>query len=156
MPETVLRLSMLHSLWREEWSFNRGRRKNEEASVNRVRMFWCNKCRIILASNQNDYMDNVIKTIEKWYKAQCDAEWEHEYGVVIASTDNPGWHVTIDLAETELDGLSLELESCEDDTGWWLRKVHDGQYVTAGDPHKLELILTKFVEWKNDIDRCVN
>lgn len=76
--------------------------------------------------------------------------------MVIATTDNPGWHVTIDLAETELDGLSLELESCEDDTGWWLRKVHDGQYVTAGDPDKLELILTKFIEWKNEIDRCVN
>ncbi|MGW6512521.1 Imm53 family immunity protein, partial [Streptomyces niveus] len=37
------------------------------------------------------------------YAQQCGGEWEHERGVRIATLDNPGWTVSIDLEETELE-----------------------------------------------------
>ncbi|MFE6026463.1 Imm53 family immunity protein [Streptomyces niveus] len=40
--------------------------------------------------------------LRNWYAQQCDGEWEHERGVRIATIDNPGWTVSIDLEESEL------------------------------------------------------
>ncbi|MEV8403368.1 Imm53 family immunity protein [Streptomyces niveus] len=40
--------------------------------------------------------------LRNWYAQQCDGEWEHERGVRIATLDNPGWTVSIDLEESEL------------------------------------------------------
>jgi len=38
---------------------------------------------------------------------QCDGEWEHDFGIEIASTDNPGWRVVIDLTGTAYEDLQL-------------------------------------------------
>ncbi|MCX4862385.1 Imm53 family immunity protein [Streptomyces canus] len=51
----------------------------------------------------NDSQD-VLGRVQGWYAAQCNEEWEHEWGVKIATLDNPGWTVTIDLEETDLEG----------------------------------------------------
>ncbi|BFV59917.1 hypothetical protein KCMC57_up50210 [Kitasatospora sp. CMC57] len=40
-----------------------------------------------------------------WYTAQCDGDWEHEYGIRIETLDNPGWSVEVDLEGTGLDGV---------------------------------------------------
>lgn len=42
-----------------------------------------------------------------WYLSNCDGDWEHVYGVKLETLDNPGWILTIDLAETDLDGKTL-------------------------------------------------
>ncbi len=44
-------------------------------------------------------MDSV-QWLQTWYQAQCDNDWEHQYGVKIDSLDNPGWMVSIDLFGT--------------------------------------------------------
>jgi len=43
--------------------------------------------------------------IQKWYKSQCNGDWEHEYGVKIETVDNSGWYVTINLMDTNLEGI---------------------------------------------------
>ncbi|MFK0239099.1 Imm53 family immunity protein, partial [Streptomyces vinaceus] len=37
-------------------------------------------------------------------------DWEHEWGVKIATLDNPGWTVEIDLEETDLEGREYPLQ----------------------------------------------
>jgi hypothetical protein len=32
-----------------------------------------------------------IRELQQWYLAQCDGDWEHEWGVQIGTLDNPGW-----------------------------------------------------------------
>jgi hypothetical protein len=44
-----------------------------------------------------------------WYKSHCDGDWEHSFGIDIKSMDNPGFWITIDLAETECSEMSLEV-----------------------------------------------
>lgn len=32
-----------------------------------------------------------IKVLDDFYQRHCNGEWEHSYGVTIATCDNPGW-----------------------------------------------------------------
>ena len=45
---------------------------------------------------------NLIHWIEKWYKGNCNGDWEHSYGITIETLDNPGWDFTIDLTVLHL------------------------------------------------------
>ena len=47
---------------------------------------------------------DILGDPQKWYAANCHGGWEHYFGVVIETLDNPGWLVKIDLEETTLDG----------------------------------------------------
>lgn len=33
--------------------------------------------------------------LEFWFREKCDGDWEHQGGVEITTTDNPGWHAVI-------------------------------------------------------------
>ncbi|WP_354642917.1 Imm53 family immunity protein [Kitasatospora camelliae] len=46
--------------------------------------------------------EHVLSWLQTWYADQCNENWEHEWGVKIDTLDNPGWSVTIDLEETDL------------------------------------------------------
>ena len=37
---------------------------------------------------------SVIGTLERWFKSRCDGSWEHDFGITIETTDNPGWLLT--------------------------------------------------------------
>jgi hypothetical protein len=52
--------------------------------------------------------DAPLELVQRWYAAHCDGEWEHQYGIKIETLDNPGWRVTIDLTNTELQEFPLE------------------------------------------------
>ena len=51
--------------------------------------------------------------LQKWYASQCDGDWEHSNGIKIMSIDNPGWHVAINLTDTELEGKQVDLIQIE-------------------------------------------
>jgi hypothetical protein len=92
-------------------------------------------------------MEQIINWISNWLLSHCDGDWEHEYGVKIETLDNPGWSVTIDLTDTELDHLDFETDIVEtSDNDWYVYKVKNKQYFGAGDLNKLELLLEKFKE----------
>lgn len=39
----------------------------------------------------------MISDLEDWFACQCDGDWEHQGGIRIETTDNPGWFVQVDL-----------------------------------------------------------
>jgi Immunity protein 53 len=49
-----------------------------------------------------------LSLLERWYSAQCDGDWEHQYGVHIGTLDNPGWTLRIDLCGTDVEGRTLD------------------------------------------------
>lgn len=92
-------------------------------------------------------MSNILSWISDWLRSQCNGDWEHMYGVKIGTADNPGWHVTIDLADTDLENLEMETEVIGNgDDDWFFYKVKNKQYFGSGDLSKLELLLQKFKE----------
>jgi hypothetical protein len=91
---------------------------------------------------------NVLPELQKWYASNCDGEWEHAFGIEIGTLDNPGWAVTIDLEETNLEGK--EFRRVEDNTSaqsWIVCWVEGEKFHGAGDPGKLERILQTFIDW---------
>jgi hypothetical protein len=45
----------------------------------------------------------ILEQLQAWFARQCNGEWEHDHGISIQSTDNPGWWVKIALSGTSVD-----------------------------------------------------
>lgn len=88
---------------------------------------------------------NVIGRIQDWYAAQCNGDWEHQYGIAIDTLDNPGWSVSIDLVGSNLE--SAAMKPYRHDNGaddWVFCELRDGKFTGNGDPAKLSVILEVF------------
>ena len=92
-------------------------------------------------------MNNIV-WLEEWYQNHCDSYWEHSYGIEIETLDNPGWHVKIDLRETEYADLKMEeLHQDVEDNDWIKCSIINGIFNGVGDCRKLEMIIQTFRQW---------
>ncbi|MET8711036.1 MULTISPECIES: immunity 53 family protein [Streptomyces] len=86
--------------------------------------------------------------IQSWYASNCDGEWEHEFGVRMATTDNPGWHIEVDVSETDLEGVEVRRERRELPEGGWMIAWSDGRtFQAACDPGSLGEVDALFEGW---------
>jgi len=93
-------------------------------------------------------MQSELAEIQQWYDAQCDGDWEHEFGVGIETLDNPGWTVEIDLEATPLDGCEFPpIKDMRAGREWLFCEVSEGRCRGSGGPHMLGRILRKFLDW---------
>ena len=91
---------------------------------------------------------DTLQELQQWYRAHCDGDWEHGYGVQIDTLDNPGWRVTVELTDTELSGRSFtEVQRLEHETDWIHCRVRDGKFEGHGGPFMLDEILKIFLAW---------
>ena len=51
--------------------------------------------------------ESLFNLLQDWYLAQCNGDWEHEFGIKIDTLDNPGWSVVIDLLGTNYENKKL-------------------------------------------------
>ncbi len=84
-----------------------------------------------------------------WYRRQCNDEWEHSYGVVIETIDNPGWSLKIDLADTPFEDVPFEkLERNIEDEFNWLGCLKEGKtFVGYGGALQLSEMIGVFRKW---------
>lgn len=59
-----------------------------------------------------------------WFAAQCNEDWEHEFGVVIQTLDNPGWTIRIGIEESAAEGRLLDF--VDDADSQWVHLKSDG------------------------------
>jgi hypothetical protein len=98
--------------------------------------------------SMNNMENNSLNWLQDWYHSQCDGEWEHSYGIQIETLDNPGWIITIDLLETELEDCEfLEISAKRSDNDWINCLVKNGKFQGAGGSLNLLEILNVFKEW---------
>jgi len=96
---------------------------------------------------------NSLTELQTWYRAQCDGEWEHDRGITIKSTDDPGWWVTIDLQGTALADRAFapvqhgNFDSLDPQPPWLTCEIKDGVFHGAGDASTLAEILELFLSW---------
>lgn len=91
---------------------------------------------------------NTLQELQKWYHSQCDSAWEHVYGVEIFTLDNPGWHVAVDLVNTDLaERPFTEVLRPEHETDWIDCRVRNGKWEGHGGPLMLEEIPKTFLAW---------
>lgn len=90
----------------------------------------------------------LLNWLQNWYENNCDGNWEHMFGIKIDTLDNPGWTVDINLEDTNLEGKNFTKVQYDNGNRDWLTcLVKDDMFSGAGDPQKLEKILTIFKEW---------
>jgi hypothetical protein len=86
-----------------------------------------------------------LQYLINWYSAQCDEEWEHEFGIRIESLDNPGWNLEVDLGGTVGEGHLLARSRRDLDEGHWITTASDGAVFDAGcDPSSLGVAVLDF------------
>ncbi|WP_162428212.1 immunity 53 family protein [Pontibacter pudoricolor] len=89
--------------------------------------------------------NNVLVWLQQWYTSQCDGEWEHDEGIKIYSSDNPGWVVEINVKATDVETLEKSWELHEEsEDNWFGYSIQNGIFSSAGDPTKLILLLLIF------------
>ena len=97
-----------------------------------------------------------LAELQAWYRSQCNDDWEHSYGVKIETLDNPGWSVTVDLTETDLQDKvfspvvrGLIADDLTQDQNWIVCKVAEQRFQGAGGPSTLDEIIATFLTWAN-------
>jgi hypothetical protein len=95
---------------------------------------------------------SALQQVCSWYHANCDGDWEHEFGICIETIDNPGWRLRIDLTRTALMSKPFDrVESEYDDASNWLRCWRtDTHFEAACGLLRLEDALTHFMAWARD------
>lgn len=51
-------------------------------------------------------LSGAVSSIDSWFHSKCDGNWEHQAGITIETTDNPGWWMTFDNYSIESPILS--------------------------------------------------
>jgi Immunity protein 53 len=88
----------------------------------------------------------LVEQIQAWYAAQCDGDWEHQYGMSIETLDNPGWSVTVDLSGTSLENIRFQThQENKGEEDWIFCEANGNKFVGKGDAGKLQTILEIFV-----------
>jgi hypothetical protein len=100
--------------------------------------------------------------LTQWYFSQCDADWEHAYGITVETLDNPGWSLTVDLTDTSLAEQPFtpvfhnmsEAEAgqgLDGDLRWWHAKVEQQKFKAYGGPHNLPDLIGVFRAWASEV-----
>ncbi|MET4107202.1 immunity 53 family protein [Hymenobacter sp. UYP22] len=91
---------------------------------------------------------DILQRIQCWYTINCDGDWEHDHGVSIATLDNPGWYVIIDLQDTCLEKAVLPNIPVEErsPTNWVTWHIEDYKFMASGGPMNLSEILSYFLD----------
>lgn len=89
--------------------------------------------------------------LQQWYQRQCDGDWEHSYGIKIDTLDNPGWVLTIDLVDTELEGEILNrIRLDRSEVDWLQREISQRRYVACGGVSNLEEMIQQFLDFAGE------
>lgn len=97
-----------------------------------------------------------LSSLIDWYMSNCDGDWEHTYGVMLQTLDNPGWWLTVDLKGTELDGAKIEpiCEGCDtqnnpNQPSWIHCRIEDNVFSAACNPIQLPRLFIEFERFRD-------
>ena len=96
-------------------------------------------------------MSGETEGLQAWYEAQCDGDWEHEFGVRIETLDNPGWSVEVNLEGTPLEGIPFPpIHNMAPEREWLSCRVEGGRFQGAGGAPMLGMIIRTFLDWARE------
>ena len=90
----------------------------------------------------------VLERIQAWHKMQVEGGRDLALGVRIETLrERPGWSVQIDLAGTQLSGLTLApYKEGATDRDWLAYRIKNDRFEGIGDPTKLQALLYAFLD----------
>ena len=96
---------------------------------------------------------DVLKRLQNWYQSHCDGDWEHSYGIIIDTLDNPGWKLSVDLTDTLLEDVEFQpvnIGDSENKNDFWIdcQKLNKA-FIGMGSVDSLEKLLSVFLDWSD-------
>lgn len=92
-------------------------------------------------------LSSPLQQLQSWYENQCDGDWEHSYGIEIETLDNPGWWLSVDLADTQWAELTQARNiDRRTDSDWVQTEITDGKFIGAGGPENLSELIELFLQ----------
>jgi hypothetical protein len=86
--------------------------------------------------------------LQNWYQTHCDGGWEHSRRIRLGTLDNPGWSLTINVQETELQEKAFpEVEIKRSENDWIFCSVKENKFDCACGPINLPEVLKLFRNW---------
>ncbi|MGB7128768.1 MAG: immunity 53 family protein [Candidatus Rhabdochlamydia sp.] len=86
--------------------------------------------------------------LQQWFRVHCNGNWEQDDRIQIGNIDNPGWSLTIDLEDTELESKNfqkIKIDRSEED--WILCTVKNTKFEGRCGIENLPGILKVFRHW---------
>jgi hypothetical protein len=106
-----------------------------------------NNKNLIKYSNNIKLID-ILVWLEKWYYAQCDGDWEHQFGIKIETIDKNRWSVQITIQETEMeDKLFPEINIRYSEKDWIYCSLKNGHFDAECGLLNLPEVLQIFRTW---------
>lgn len=91
---------------------------------------------------------NEVQWLQKWYYMNCFDTKCCECGVTIATLDNPGWYIKIDLKFTALETKQFQSITIERSENNWIFATRETSVLEfSGGPYNLEEMITIFRQW---------
>lgn len=91
---------------------------------------------------------SLLNWIQKWYNEQCNGDWEHQYGILIDTLDNPGWKITINLSDTHFKKYTCKKTKIEREGNNWIHYGTEGNnFEIICGPMNLEEAIKIFKTW---------
>ncbi|MBE9467091.1 MAG: immunity 53 family protein [Bacteroidetes bacterium] len=96
----------------------------------------------------------ILDWIQNWFTDNCDGDWEHGYGIQIATLNNPGWEIEIDISNTSIANINIELILNEKGPqDWYSVKIENQKFNATGDSGKLKFLLGLFKKMIEKIEK---
>lgn len=84
----------------------------------------------------------------QWYDEHCNGDWEHGSGIHLVTLDNPGWSITVNLEDTELEGKNFEkIEIDRSKTDWLVCFIKANQFEGRCGMNNVPEVLKIFRNW---------
>lgn len=94
--------------------------------------------------------NNELSWLMNWFDLHCGGHggWEHMFGVLIETNEEPGWTVSIDLEDTDLEGLEFTPIDRDISSNDWLHcSVKDNAFLVKTSSKNLLESLSIFRHW---------
>jgi hypothetical protein len=135
--------------WVNDKTFQGGGAPQNLIDLINIFLGWTEK---ISSKQQNSQGNNAfLLKLQDWYKAQCDGDWEHEFGIKIETLDNPGWSLRIDLAGTSIERKPFrELRQNIAKNNWIQCWIGENKFQGTGGSSNLIDLVKIFIEWASN------
>jgi len=91
-------------------------------------------------------MPQELDRLARWYREQCNRDWEHQNGVRLVTIDNPGWSLDVNLADTSIAGRTVEPTRIERaDDNWVFYEAKGDLFRGRCGPENLTEMLAHFL-----------
>jgi hypothetical protein len=98
--------------------------------------------------------NDLLASLQSWYRSQCDGDWEHQFGVRLRTLDNPGWRLEVDLSETSLEEQDFNpVEIHRNEQDWLVCRLEANTFRAYCGPENLLEALKTFIEWSRSVER---